>query len=157
RARAQELRDAGDWDGALAEANRFLALALGGAGLTTDWTAAGYALQASLEADRGNFAEARSSYQAALAIKENLYGTDHPDAVDLRLTLAELDAFERLSPDQRDKLAEADRLETEYARHVRVGRLPEAEDALQGALGLRAAAQGTANRDYARVLNNLGQ
>jgi tetratricopeptide (TPR) repeat protein len=157
REEAERLRAAGDLDGALAAAQRFISLALGGAGLTTEWTAAGYSMQAVLEEDRGDFAAARQSWQAVQTIMQGLYGPDAWQTTDVRLQLADLDRRERLTMEERGRLAEAARLEGEHWRLFQEGKLPEAANLLEQALTIRRQVQGEKCRDCARLLNNLGQ
>jgi tetratricopeptide (TPR) repeat protein len=88
RDEVQQLRQRGDVDGAKTAANRFVSLALGGAALISEWTAAGYTLVATVEQDRKDFPAARAAWEAALNTLRTLHGEEHGQCAELMLRLA---------------------------------------------------------------------
>lgn len=88
REEAHRLASACDFDGARAAANRFVTLALGGAGFVTEWTAVGYDLVGTIEWQRGDRAEARKAWEASLAAFRMVHGDDFPYGAKLMVRIA---------------------------------------------------------------------
>src|SRR5262245_35326368 len=154
---AEQMRAEGKLHGACAAARHFVTMALGGAGLISDWTAAGYALLASLEEDRGDFAAALENRQAVLHIKETLHGADHPETAEARRAVAEVGPLAALPAEQQQQLGKAARLEYEHRRLLEQRRPVEAACLLQQALDIRQAVQGEDNRRHARLRVSLAR
>jgi tetratricopeptide (TPR) repeat protein len=144
RDEADRLRQRADYDGARTAANRFVALALGGAGLVSDWTAAGYTLVAGIEQDRRNLPAARESWEAALNILRTLHGDEHPQCAEVMLRLARAYA-------PGDEQAESLLLRALEIRKKALG-----EDDPEIGLTVKELAEHyLARRDYARALPHL--
>src|SRR5271157_3964281 len=116
--------------------------------VSLDWVALLYS-------EQGNFAAARAARQEALDILRKHYGESHWKVTDARLALEDIDRQARMSRAQRQKLAEATRLNQESVGLYRSGKYAEALELARRVLGLRKDVLGERHPYYATSLNNL--
>jgi len=109
------------------------------------------------ERDLQDWPSARRAAAKALAIRENVHGKDDWHTIDARLLAADIDRWERLTADQRQQLAEADRLIADAARSAGQGKYREALGPAQRALALRRQILGENHQSTADAWHRLGQ
>jgi CHAT domain-containing protein len=102
-----------------------------------------------------DFATAKKERQEVLALQIKLYGEKHWKATDARLALADVEALGRMTPAQRQKLAEAARFNQEAFALYQQGKYREAVALAQRAGDAKKQVLGQAHADYANSLNNL--
>jgi CHAT domain-containing protein len=85
----------------------------------------------------GDFAAARQAAREALAVRVKLDGPGHWRTTDARLALADLERQGGMTPQQRGRLAEAERLDREVAALCGQGRPGEAVEPARRALQVR--------------------
>ncbi|HEY7428890.1 MAG TPA: tetratricopeptide repeat protein, partial [Gemmataceae bacterium] len=110
---------------------------------------------AEMHHQRENFAAARKARQEVLTIRVKLHGEEHWKVTDARLALADVERLGRMTPRQRQRLAEANRLNGEVVALYQQGRFREAVDQARQVLEIRKQALGEQHPDYATSLNNL--
>jgi CHAT domain-containing protein/Tfp pilus assembly protein PilF len=111
---------------------------------------------AGLYIEREDFAAAKAARQEALGILRKRHGETHWKVTDARLALQDVDRLAAMTGEQRQKLAEADRLNREILALNRAGRYGEALQPARRALAIRKAVLGARHPDTAGSLNNLG-
>jgi tetratricopeptide (TPR) repeat protein len=104
-----------------------------------------------------DFAAARKALQEVLTIKRKLHGREHWKVTDARLALDDLERRTRMTPAQRQRLGEAERLHGEAAALHRGGRFREAVRADRQALAIYKEVLGEKHPLYAASLNNLAE
>ena len=146
----QKLRAAGKLSEAIAAAEAMLAierkvLPAGHADLAVslDWLAMIYS-------DREDFAAAKVARQQALEVLRKRYGDSHWKVTDARLALQDVERQAGMTPDQRQKLAEAERLNREVFARYQAGRYGEALSSARRALALRHELLGRRHPLYAQ-------
>jgi CHAT domain-containing protein/Tfp pilus assembly protein PilF len=110
---------------------------------------------AQLHVEQEDFSSAEAMRAETLEILRKRYGEKHWKVTDARLALNDVESQARMTREQRQELAEADRLNREaIALHV-AGKYGEATARARRALALRKAVLGERHPDYANSLNNL--
>jgi tetratricopeptide (TPR) repeat protein len=110
---------------------------------------------AGLYLERGDFAAARTTRQEALEILRKLHGATHWKVTDARLALEDAERRVAMAGEQRQKLAESDRLNREHNALYLAGKYGEASTLARRELALRKEVLGRRHRDIAQSLNNL--
>jgi CHAT domain-containing protein/tetratricopeptide (TPR) repeat protein len=105
---------------------------------------------------KADFASARRTQSGILQMLVDRYGEKHWRVTDARLAMGDVDLRERLSPEERDQLKQADKQERERRRLLDQQHYREAVPFAEGALAIRRKIQGDEHRDTARCLNDLG-
>jgi CHAT domain-containing protein/Tfp pilus assembly protein PilF len=111
---------------------------------------------AGLYVKREDFAEATAARQEALEILRKRFGGTHWKATDARLALDNAKLRAALTREQRQRLAESDRLNQEVVALYEGGKYGEAAKSARRALALQKGVLGELHPDYAASLNNLG-
>ena len=137
---AQKLRAAGKLAEAIAAAEAMLAidrkvLPAGHANLAVslEWLAEMYS-------ERKDFAAAKVAQREALEVLRKRYGETHWKVTDARLALEDVDRRARMTRDQRQSLAEADRLNREVVSLDRAGKDGEALESARRVLAVQGGA-----------------
>ena len=110
---------------------------------------------AELYLQREDFAAAKAARQEALEILRQRHGAAHWRVTDARLALEDVQRRAGMTHDQRQKLAEADRLNGEVIALYRAGKSGEALKSARRALAIRKEVLGERHPKYATSLNNL--
>jgi CHAT domain-containing protein len=106
--------------------------------------------------ERADFASARQTQGDLLKLLAERYGERNWRVTDARLSLADVDLRERLSPDDRGQLKTAAEQDRERRRLFDQGHFREALIPAERALAIRRKVVGNEHRDTARSLNELG-
>ena len=104
----------------------------------------------------GNFAEARQARQKVLDLRKRLHGEQHWQVTDARLELADVDLFARLTPEQRQRHAEAARLSRESEELWQKSQFAPATKLARQALEIRLEVVGPKHIDTAAIRVLLG-
>lgn len=153
---SREFQESGDLKRALAAAEESLQLA------RATWPAGAIELTgylnrvAEVQHALGDFPAARSVRLESLAVTEKTRGKDHWQTFDARQAVRDVDAWSKLKPEQRRRLAEADRLERQIGGHVRKKEYPQAIELHEQVLAIRRECLGEAHPLCAQHLNYLG-
>jgi CHAT domain-containing protein len=153
----QKLRAAGKTIEAITAAEAMLAierkvLPAGHADLAAslDWLAEMYV-------QREDFRNAKSARAEILQIVRKRHRETHWKVTDARLALDDVEGQARMTRDQRQKLAEADRSKRDAIALDEAGKYVDAAAHARRALALRKAVLGERHPDYATSLNNLAE
>ena len=154
-AEAQRLRAQGQLDEATTAAEKMLAIEREALGAGHQEVAASLAWLAGVYAEREDFAAARAACREVLALRVKLHGEKHWQVIDARWALARVERLAALDPDQRRRLAKADRLNQRVVRLYEQCRYREALELAQEALKIDRQLLGEEHPDYAKCLRNL--
>ena len=110
---------------------------------------------AGLYLQREDFAAAKAARREALEILRQRHGAAHWRVTDARLALEDVQRRAGMTHDQRQELAEADRLNGEVIALYREGKSGEALKSARRALAIRKEVLGERHPNYATSLNNL--
>jgi CHAT domain-containing protein/Tfp pilus assembly protein PilF len=110
---------------------------------------------AGLYIERADFAAAKTARQEALEILRKLHGEAHWKVTDARLALQDVERRAAMTGDQRQKLAEAERLNGEVLALERAGRYGDALQPARRTLAIRQELLGARHPDTGQSLNNL--
>jgi CHAT domain-containing protein len=102
-----------------------------------------------------NIAAARKARQEVLTLRIKIHGEKHWKVTDARLALADVEILERLTARQRQRLAEAGRLDEEALALYQRGRYREALAPARRAVEIEKQVRGDKHLDYAISLNSL--
>jgi CHAT domain-containing protein/tetratricopeptide (TPR) repeat protein len=104
---------------------------------------------------RGDFAEATAARQEALDALRKRLGEKHWKVTDARLALDDVKLQASLTREQRDRLAESNRLNQDMVKFYRAGKCSEAAQVARRALAIRKELLGERHADYATSLNDV--
>ena len=152
---SQKLHAAGKLAEATAAAEAALAIERKTLPADQDVLAVSLGRLAGLYLQREDFAAAKAARQEALEILRQRHGAAHWRVTDARLALEDVQRRAGMTHDQRQKLAEADRLNGEVIVLYRAGKSGEALKSARRALAIRKEVLGERHPDYAQSLNNL--
>jgi len=152
----KRLRDAGKLDEALAAVEKALAIDREVLGNRHDNVGADLDWLGWLQERRQNFPAAIQARQEELAIYRKLYGDQDWWTVNTRLDLADVTALARLPEEQRQRVAEADRLTEQAASLFQKEKSPDALTAANQALEIHRAVLGDRTRRRMNDLSWLG-
>ena len=141
---------------AIAAAEKMLAIEREVYGSEHDDIAGSLDWLARLNAEQNDFTTARKLGQERLALSEKLHGSGGWQVFDARLALAFLEQVAALSPDQRKRVAEADRLMTKVRALHAQGKYHEAVEPCQQALAAYKALLGEKSRCFESATAWLG-
>jgi CHAT domain-containing protein/Tfp pilus assembly protein PilF len=113
-----------------------------------DWLAGMYV-------ERADFAAAKRARYETLELLRKRYGEKYWKVTDARLALDDVEARARMTREQTQTLAEANRLNREVIALHRAGKYGEATAPARRVLALRKEVLGEHHPDYAKSLNNL--
>jgi tetratricopeptide (TPR) repeat protein/CHAT domain-containing protein len=111
---------------------------------------------ANADAERGNFAAARKTYQECLEIQTSLFGGKSWQADDTRRDLADMDRLEKMDANLRSQLAEANRLSKQADKLVEESRFRETLPLVQQALKIQQSILGEEHWRSISSLSHLG-
>jgi len=154
---AEELRQAGKLDEAVAAAERALELERRAGGEASPREAEALARLAELHELRGDWVEAVGRRKEALAIRVQVDGKEHWRTADTRLALAFAEKVAGLGQADRARLGGALRREQEAARLEEQGKCAEAERVALEALETYRALVGPESAEVARVWHRIGR
>lgn len=106
--------------------------------------------------DQGAFADAARARDEIVAIKTTLYGAKHWKAIDARLAREYVTRLAKLTPEQRQRLKDADAQAAKARQLQGAKQYAAAVDILQNVLQIRKEVLGEESRDYAITLGALG-
>ncbi len=152
---SQKLHAAGKLAEATAAAEAALAIERKSLPADQDVLAVSLGRLAGLYLQREDFAAAKAARQEALEILRQRHGAAHWRVTDARLALEDVQRRAGMTHDQRQKLAEADRLNREVIARDRAGKSGEALKSARRALAIREEVLGERHPDYANSLNKL--
>jgi tetratricopeptide (TPR) repeat protein len=110
---------------------------------------------AQLNLENNDFAAATAGRQAALLIVQKRFGEAHWETTDARLALDNVKLQASLTGEQRERLAQASRLNQAFLALYDQGKYAEAAESARREVAIRKDVLGERNRDYATSLNNL--
>ncbi len=110
---------------------------------------------AGMHLEREEFAAAKTARVEALKILRKRYGEKHWKATDARLALEDVDRRIGMTQEQRQRVAEADRLNGEVMALIGAGKSGDALQPARRALAIREEALGERHPFCATSLNNL--
>jgi CHAT domain-containing protein/Tfp pilus assembly protein PilF len=113
-----------------------------------DWLAGMYV-------ERADFAAAKKARYETLELLRKRYGEKYWKVTDARLALDDVEARARMTREQTQTLAEANRVNREVDALYRAGKYGDAAARARRVLALRKAVLGERHPDYAASLNNL--
>ncbi len=154
---ATELRSEGKLAEAIAAAERMLAIEREVLGEVSDEVISSLELIASIQEQRDDWPAAISTRRNVLNLQIRALGEGHWKVTDARLALQDTDRRAAMPREQRQKLAEATRLNGEVETLYRAGKYGEALRPAQRALAVRKGVLGERHPDYAASLNNLAE
>ncbi len=152
---SQKLHAAGKLAEATAAAEAALAIERKTLPADQDVLAVSLGRLAGLYLQREDFAAAKAARQEALEILRQRHGAAHWRVTDARLALEDVQRRAGMTRDQRQELAEADRLNGEVVALYRAGKSGEALKSARRALAIRKEVLGERHPLYANSLNNL--
>jgi hypothetical protein len=114
-----QLRDSGKLAEAIETGKKALAIYREVRGDTDNDVASGLEFLGDMLAKHGDFAAGRKALDEGLATRIKLFGNVHWQVTDARLTLDHLLLIEKLTPEQRQKLADAEELNAKAATLLR--------------------------------------
>src|SRR5262245_14935214 len=106
---------------------------------------------------REDFAAAQKARRELLAIQTKRFGAGHWRVTDERLKLEHTRRLARLTREQRQRLARADKLHQDVQRLYQQGKAREALPLAQQALAIRKELLGATHPHYAAAVNNLAK
>jgi len=151
-AQTRALRKDGKLAEAIAAAEKMLALERQVFGDVHEEVAGSLEQLAEMHQQREDFAAARKAAREVLTIRTKLLGVDHWQSADARRNLESIDRWERLTPDQRRQLQQANQLMSRVGELSRVGKYRDALRPAQQALELR---QGVFGENHLLVASSL--
>ncbi len=154
---AEELRQAGKLDEAVAAAERALELERRAGGEASPREAEALARLGELHELRGDWVQAVGRRKEALAIRVGVDGKEHWRTADARLALAFAETVAGLGPADRAKVGGALRREQEAARLDEQGKFAEAERVVLEALETYRALVGPELAEVARAWHRIGR
>ena len=110
---------------------------------------------ADLHLEREDFAAAKTARREVLEILRKQHGETHWKVTDARRALEDVDRLGGMTRDQKQKVAEANRLNGEVVALHRAGKYGEALESARRELAIRKEVLGERHPDYATSLNNL--
>ncbi len=125
-ARTRALQQEGKLVEAIAAAEKMLVIEQQVFGNMHEEVAGSLEWLAGMHQQRDDFAAARKARQEVLTIRVKLHGAEHWKVTDARLALADVEGLGRMTASQRQRLAEAERLNAEVVALYHQGRFPEA-------------------------------
>jgi CHAT domain-containing protein/Tfp pilus assembly protein PilF len=155
--RSGQLRDSGKLAEAIETGKKALAVYREVRGNEDSDVASGLEFLGDMLAKQGDFAAGRKALDEGLATRIKLFGKAHWKVTDARLTLDHLALLEKLTPEQRQKLADAEGLNAKAETLSRQGKYREAVAPSLDALETERHILGEKHRDFAVDLFNLGQ
>lgn len=102
--------------------------------------------------DKEDLAGAREAAEKVYVAAEGVFGKGDWRTVDVRIAITEIEAAQKLTPEQRSKLQEAHGLMEEEAKLYSEGKLQEALPVAQQAAGIRLKILGEQSREYLESL-----
>jgi len=110
---------------------------------------------AHLSMEHQDFAAAKAAQQEALDVLSKGYGKSHWKVTDARMTLEDVERRAGMTPDQKQKWTNADRLNSEAFALYQANRFGEALESVRRAAALLKEVLGELHPAYATSLNNL--
>jgi CHAT domain-containing protein/tetratricopeptide (TPR) repeat protein len=157
RIESQKLRGEGKLAEAIAAAEAMLAIERKVLSADDPDLAVSLGWLAELDLDRDEFAAARTARQEALQILRKRFGEPHWKVTDARLALEDVDARASRTAEQRQRLAEAARLNSKLVALYKEGKYADATTSARDALAILKEVQGEHHPDYATNLNDLAE
>jgi tetratricopeptide (TPR) repeat protein/CHAT domain-containing protein len=150
------LQAAGKLPEAVAAAEKALGIARAVHGDTHDLVALAHFWLARLHAQAGNFDAGRRSVRELLAVRTRLNGDKHWQTINARWNQSTIETLARLTPEQRDRYWQADRLMRQMFALKAQGQRREAITLARQVLELRRPLLGADHPEIASALNSLG-